>query len=286
MSDGFVPQSFHYDLKGLKCPLPALKAGKRLAELVPGSLLTVETTDPLAVIDGRKVFFLRDTFGGEVPLSCPYPPLELAYTASLLREGGHQPDLIAANIRGWNHDRVVEHFSRSTPDVVLVPSAWGSLVDDRLLFQKLRRAAPNATLMISGPNVTATPEKVLETTDVDAVILGEPEEAVRLMADGQDWSEIPNLAYRENKGVVLTERRLPPDWIHQPAPARDLLDLPKYTIPFARRGLATTVATTRGCLHSCTFCPSQLWNHRTVRARPVDAVIAELRLLQAAGGAE
>ncbi|MEO2037949.1 MAG: sulfurtransferase TusA family protein [Martelella sp.] len=51
MSDGFVPQSFHYDLKGLKCPLPALKAGKRLAELAPGSLLTVETTDPLAVID-------------------------------------------------------------------------------------------------------------------------------------------------------------------------------------------------------------------------------------------
>lgn len=51
MSNGLSPQSFHYDLKGLKCPLPALKAGKRLAELAPGSLLTVETTDPLAVID-------------------------------------------------------------------------------------------------------------------------------------------------------------------------------------------------------------------------------------------
>lgn len=40
-----------YDLRGLNCPLPVLKARKRLASLVPGALLWVETTDPLAVID-------------------------------------------------------------------------------------------------------------------------------------------------------------------------------------------------------------------------------------------
>ena len=40
-----------YDLKGLNCPLPVLKAKKRLAGMVPGSRLWLETTDPLAVID-------------------------------------------------------------------------------------------------------------------------------------------------------------------------------------------------------------------------------------------
>ena len=40
-----------YDLRGLKCPLPALKARRRLADLPPGARLLVETTDPLAVID-------------------------------------------------------------------------------------------------------------------------------------------------------------------------------------------------------------------------------------------
>ncbi len=39
------------DLRGLKCPLPVLKARKRLSEMLPGALLWVETTDPLAVID-------------------------------------------------------------------------------------------------------------------------------------------------------------------------------------------------------------------------------------------
>ena len=40
-----------YDLKGLNCPLPVLKAKKRLAGMQPGSRLWLETTDPLAVID-------------------------------------------------------------------------------------------------------------------------------------------------------------------------------------------------------------------------------------------
>ena len=40
-----------YDLRGLNCPLPVLKARKRLSAMAPGSRLWLETTDPLAVID-------------------------------------------------------------------------------------------------------------------------------------------------------------------------------------------------------------------------------------------
>lgn len=40
-----------YDLRGLNCPLPVLKARKRLSTMDPASRLWVETTDPLAVID-------------------------------------------------------------------------------------------------------------------------------------------------------------------------------------------------------------------------------------------
>lgn len=40
-----------YDLKGLNCPLPVLKARKRLAGMRAGSRLWLETTDPLATID-------------------------------------------------------------------------------------------------------------------------------------------------------------------------------------------------------------------------------------------
>jgi tRNA 2-thiouridine synthesizing protein A len=40
-----------YDLRGLNCPLPVLKTRKKLQDMVAGSRLWVETSDPLAVID-------------------------------------------------------------------------------------------------------------------------------------------------------------------------------------------------------------------------------------------
>ncbi|MFL0690699.1 MAG: sulfurtransferase TusA family protein [Agrobacterium tumefaciens] len=40
-----------YDLRGLKCPLPVLKTRRRMADMIPGDELVVETSDPLAGID-------------------------------------------------------------------------------------------------------------------------------------------------------------------------------------------------------------------------------------------
>jgi tRNA 2-thiouridine synthesizing protein A len=39
------------NLRGLKCPLPALRTRKALSKLQSGDLLTVECTDPLVEID-------------------------------------------------------------------------------------------------------------------------------------------------------------------------------------------------------------------------------------------
>ena len=39
------------NLRGLKCPLPALRARKALAKMPAGDLLIVECTDPLAELD-------------------------------------------------------------------------------------------------------------------------------------------------------------------------------------------------------------------------------------------
>lgn len=39
------------DLRGLKCPLPALHTRRALERAAPGTLVEVECTDPMAVID-------------------------------------------------------------------------------------------------------------------------------------------------------------------------------------------------------------------------------------------
>jgi tRNA 2-thiouridine synthesizing protein A len=47
------------NLRGLRCPLPALKTRKALTRLAPGDRLVVECTDPLATIDIPNL--LRET---------------------------------------------------------------------------------------------------------------------------------------------------------------------------------------------------------------------------------
>lgn len=47
------------DLRGLKCPLPAMRARKALRGVKPGDLLIVECTDPLTAIDIPNM--LRET---------------------------------------------------------------------------------------------------------------------------------------------------------------------------------------------------------------------------------
>jgi len=39
------------NLRGLKCPLPALRTRKALGAMAPGEILIVECTDPLAGLD-------------------------------------------------------------------------------------------------------------------------------------------------------------------------------------------------------------------------------------------
>ncbi|MDJ1159609.1 sulfurtransferase TusA family protein [Chelatococcus sp. SYSU_G07232] len=39
------------NLRGLKCPLPALRTRKALRSVAPGDILVVECTDPMAAID-------------------------------------------------------------------------------------------------------------------------------------------------------------------------------------------------------------------------------------------
>lgn len=46
-------------LRGLKCPLPALKTRKLLARMAAGDILVIECTDPLTTIDIPNL--LRET---------------------------------------------------------------------------------------------------------------------------------------------------------------------------------------------------------------------------------
>jgi tRNA 2-thiouridine synthesizing protein A len=51
VSSELVYHDAELDLRGMLCPLPVLRARKRLAAMNPGEILKILATDPLAAID-------------------------------------------------------------------------------------------------------------------------------------------------------------------------------------------------------------------------------------------
>ena len=60
------------DATGLRCPLPVLRARKRLRGMAPGTLLEVLTDDPVSPIDMR--FFCETEGHGIVEAATTEPP--------------------------------------------------------------------------------------------------------------------------------------------------------------------------------------------------------------------
>ncbi|MDT8854138.1 sulfurtransferase TusA family protein [Paracoccaceae bacterium Fryx2] len=46
-----MEREIEVDCEGLLCPLPVLRARKRLLAMVPGAVLRLRATDPMAAID-------------------------------------------------------------------------------------------------------------------------------------------------------------------------------------------------------------------------------------------
>ncbi|MFL4471256.1 sulfurtransferase TusA family protein [Tateyamaria armeniaca] len=46
-----MDDAYHLDATGLLCPLPVLKARKRLQAIGSGEVLTVQADDPAAIVD-------------------------------------------------------------------------------------------------------------------------------------------------------------------------------------------------------------------------------------------
>ena len=129
---------------------------------------------------------------------------------------------------------------------------------------------------------TFCPDKVMQNPNVDFVIRGEGEipllSLVReLKKDSPRWEKVPGIYYRDGGGRVLNTNgvKLIDNLDELPFLARDLVldcDYSHYRLH--------SIATTRGCPYTCSFCADKrLWGGR-VRRRSVANVISEMKLLK------
>jgi anaerobic magnesium-protoporphyrin IX monomethyl ester cyclase len=129
---------------------------------------------------------------------------------------------------------------------------------------------------------TFCPEEVMQNPNVDFVIRGEGEiPLLSLVRESEKasprWDKVPGIYYRDGGGQVLNTNgvELIDDLDELPFIARDLVlncDYNHYRLH--------SIATTRGCPYTCSFCADKrLWGGK-VRRRSVAKVLEEMKLLK------
>ncbi|MGD8386092.1 MAG: cobalamin-dependent protein [Desulfobacteraceae bacterium] len=205
------------------------------------------------------------------------PPIGLYYVGALLRENGHDVEILNAHALGERPGDVEDALIRVRPDVVgfsvLHANRWGALDLARLA----KRVVPGVQVVFGGVGTTFLWEQLLAHTGVvDYVVRGEGErtflELVGHLERGEDSlpGHIHGLAFLKHGHPFKT-----PD-----APRiKDLDSLPNPAKYFTYQH----VAATRGCAMNCAFCGSPLFWGRTVRAHSPGYFVEQLELLYLRG---
>ncbi len=136
-----------------------------------------------------------------------YPPIGLAYLASYLRrEGLHDIEIIDANIRRIDNERLIEQLTREKPDIIGVHMnvvLGGSGVE---LCQMIKEQLP-ARVFIGGPLASSNPVEMLKLSGAEAAVIGEGELRFAEICKGADPAGLPGIAYWQGENIVVNPRR-------------------------------------------------------------------------------
>jgi len=143
----------------------------------------------------------------------------------------------------------------------------------------IRKHAPNVKIFGGGPQVDIFMEHILlHYEGFDALIYGEGEAAIQpLMQHGRnpnEYDQIPNLLYRQNKRVIKTPEKIITDL--------DVLPMPVYDTDVypAMKGdekiKIIVVDESRGCKNNCAFCPHPIKSSHTQRVKSIPRLMQEI----------
>ncbi len=193
---------------------------------------------------------------------------------------------------GLGFDEIEARIAEFGPDLLGISTIFSSQFPFvREITRRAKAADPELFVVTGGTYPSFYPERALETSELDAVVIGEGElpltEIIERLNAGRGLDDVAAVAYRDGEAVVVhAERNLIEDLDTLPEPARDLfpveqyfaVNLPMQAISRDRRNLS--VSTSRGCPYGCRFCSSTIHWGRRYRMRSVESVLDEMEHLK------
>ena len=237
------------------------------------------------------------SFDGSIYFGCrqPHLPLEYGYARALLRQAGHDAEIFDGQLGGLSREQITSGVAAFGADVAVVTTApsylfWRCAPPELRVPQDtvadLRDCVE--TIVAVGPHASTTPATTLDKLGVDAVVLGECEDLLPLLAAPRDrWPDIGSLClWQEGRAVV-----------HGSPHATAMADLPALRWPdeairahghhhhrfdAAPAGPGAEMESSRGCPYHCSFCAKDNFRNG-YRKRPLAAMLDEIDGLLAQG---
>ena len=234
------------------------------------------------------------SFDGSIYFGCrsPHLPLELGISQHFLREAGHATLLLDAHMFNLSLEDIAAELQSFRPDIIVVTTAptylfWRCAPPELRVPQQLcwalRGLAP--TLVAVGPHGSTTPRAALKKLAVDFVAMGECEDSVLRLANGE--RNFAGLCFEDAGAIQVIGGPQAANFAGQPA-----LDWPgemisshahhHHRFEAAPVGPGAEVEASRGCPYSCTFCAKDNFRN-AYRKRPACAVLEEVDALLAQG---
>jgi radical SAM superfamily enzyme YgiQ (UPF0313 family) len=200
-------------------------------------------------------------------------PLGLEYVAAALEARGHRTTAVDLRFGG----PVERWISRVRPGLIGISCMHSVEIDETLeLIRAVRRAAPQAFLLLGGHSAAAFPAP-LKVQEVDAIAVDDGERVAPDLADvlskGGSARQVPGLLVNVGgEQFVATGRSEPISLDQVPLPARHALASGHRHYSCLQFKPVWVVETARGCPYRCSFCSVWSLYHRSFRFRSIDAV--------------
>jgi hopanoid biosynthesis associated radical SAM protein HpnJ len=168
-------------------------------------------------------------------------------------------------------------------ELVVMHTSTPSFKSDVAVAQAMKDLNPKLKIGFIGAKVAVDPNgSMAASSALDFVARNEFDFTIKEVADGNDWSKIDGLTYRNDAGVIVhnQERAILENMDELPFVTevykRDLR-IEDYFIGYLKHPYIS-LYTGRGCRSKCTFClwPQTVGGHR-YRTRSVASVVAEIR---------
>jgi len=188
-----------------------------------------------------------------------FPPLSLAWVASIARNAGHDVIIIDARTLRLTQKQVLEILKQYKPDMLGFMMTTYQFPETLEWIKYLKtNLSPKPYVLIGGYNIRVYPKESLSHPEIDFGCLEHAfytvPELLKQIGGQKRYEEVPGLVYKKNNEILITTHPQKIDFDKFPNPARDLLPNDLYAeFPTERKNF-TVMVTSLGCPYQCGFC--------------------------------